>query len=120
MQNVYQNGSNGQSVDAQFLELIEDLGGRLATLSGSAIAAELAAVRALGEQLLEEVKAASSISATGLDLRNISSHKLRRAVIEQRGPIAAANFATKLSKDLAVLRGSLKLATGGEITVSRR
>jgi hypothetical protein len=117
MQNINQNGSNGQSADAQFLELIEDLASRFATLSGPAIAAELAAVRALGEQLLDEVKAASSITATGLDLRNFPSRKLRRAVIEQRGPISAANFATKLSKDLAVLRGSLKLASGGEITV---
>jgi hypothetical protein len=119
MQNVDQNATAGQSPVTQFLELIEDLAGRFADLSGPAIAAELAAVRELGEQLLVETKAASSITATGLDLRNVSSAKLRAAVITQRGPASAANFATRLATDLAALRGTLRIANGGELTVKR-
>jgi hypothetical protein len=100
-----------------FLELIEDLAGRFATLNGPALAAELAAVRAIGEQLLAEGRAARSAKVTGVDLRRLSSAQLRAAVIEQRGSRAAANFATKLGRDLAAQRGALKIATGGKVVV---
>jgi hypothetical protein len=119
MLSVNQNGANDQSPTTSFLELAEDLLRRLADLSGPAITAELGALRQIGEQLLEETKIASSVASTGLDLRKISSAKLRTALIAQLGPTAAANFATKLSRDLAVLRGTMKLATGGEIAVKR-
>jgi hypothetical protein len=119
MPSLHQNGADNQSPAGDFLELAEDLRSRFADLSGPAIAAELEALRQLGEQLLEEVKAASSIAATGLDLRAISSAKLRKALIAQRGPTSAANFATKLSRDLAALRGTLRIANGGELTVKR-
>jgi hypothetical protein len=119
MQSLNQNGTRGQSPDAQFLELIEDLAGRFATLSGPAIAAELAAVRVLGEQLLAEAKAARSVAATKVDLRRLSNAQLRAAVIAQRGPSSAAYFATRLAKDLAAQRGALRLANGGEIKVAR-
>jgi hypothetical protein len=86
-------------------------------LSGPAIATELEALRRIGEQLLTEVQAASSVKATGLDLRRISSAQLRQALIEQRGLSSASNLATRLARDLAARRGVLRISTGGEITV---
>jgi hypothetical protein len=48
VQSLNQNSTNGQSPDAPFLDLIEDLAGRLAMLSGPAIATELEALRRIG------------------------------------------------------------------------
>jgi hypothetical protein len=117
MQNVHQSPSNGQSPAGDFADLIADLEQRFASLNGPTIAAELAALRAIGEQLLVEAKAAASVNGTGLDLRTVSSAELRQALIVQRGPKSASNFATRLTKDLARLRGALRIATGGRLTV---
>jgi hypothetical protein len=117
MQNVHQSSSNGQSPASDFADLLADLEQRFASLDGPTIVAELAALRAIGEQILDEVKAAASVNGTGLDLRKLSNAKLREAVIAQRGAASAANFATRLAKDLAKLRGVLKIANGGEISV---
>jgi hypothetical protein len=98
-------------------DLIDGLEQRCAGLDGPTLAAELAALRAIGVQLLAEVKAASSANQTGVDLRRISNAELRAVLIAQRGAQSAANFCTRLARDLAKRRGALKIASGGEIIV---
>jgi hypothetical protein len=100
-------------------DLVRDLGLRIEAVRTESLAAELAAVAAMVDDLLGQVRALDAVAASGLDLRRhkVPTRKLIGAVIAQRGPTAAANFATRLAKACAVRRGALRMASGGQIKV---
>jgi hypothetical protein len=100
-------------------DLVRDLGLRIEAVRTESLRAELAAVSAMVDDLIRQVRALDAVAASGLDLRRhrVPTKKLISAVIAQRGPVAAANFATRLAKACAVRRGALRMASGGQIKV---